>query len=172
MVRPLSMDLRERAVARLASGESVRAVAAALSVAPSSVVKWSQRLRATGGVAGKMSGHVQPKIAGSHRDWLVARVRAEPFTPQGLVASWPGAVRGLITARSGSSCIANSSASKKPGERAERNAKGGAGATAQVDGCNRFWKMFLKKWMFRAGQATGPTRNIGHGTPTRNGAGQ
>ena len=45
MVRPLSMDLRERAVARIAAGESVRKVALALSVAPSSVVKWTQRLR-------------------------------------------------------------------------------------------------------------------------------
>ena len=42
MVRPLSMDLRERAVARIAAGESVRKVARALSVAPSSVVKWTQ----------------------------------------------------------------------------------------------------------------------------------
>ncbi len=39
MTTPLSMDLRSRAMARLAAGESVRAVAAALSVAPSTVVK-------------------------------------------------------------------------------------------------------------------------------------
>ncbi len=94
MVRPLSMDLRQRAVARLASGESVRAVSSALSVAPSSVVKWSQRLRTTGSVApGKMGGHVKPKIAGSHLDWLAARVRAAPFTLRGLVAEL--AERGL-----------------------------------------------------------------------------
>ena len=77
MVRPLSMDLRERAVARIAVGESVRKVARALSVAPSSVVKWTQRLRATGSVApGKIGGHVPPKIAGTHRAWLVARTAA------------------------------------------------------------------------------------------------
>ena len=39
MAKPYSMDLRERAV----GGESVRAIAQALSVSPSSVVKWSQR---------------------------------------------------------------------------------------------------------------------------------
>jgi len=91
MVRPLSMDLRERAVARIAAGESVRKVALALSVAPSSVVKWTQRLRATGSVApGKIGGHVPPKIAGTHRAWLVARTAAA-FTLRGLVPNLPGA---------------------------------------------------------------------------------
>jgi transposase len=93
MVRALSMDLRERAVARIAAGESVRKVALALSVAPSSVVKWTQRLRATGSVApGKIGGHVPPKIAGTHRAWLVARTAAA-FTLRGLVAELAG--RGL-----------------------------------------------------------------------------
>ena len=41
MACPLSMDLRERAMARLAAGERVRAAAAALNISPSSVVKWS-----------------------------------------------------------------------------------------------------------------------------------
>ena len=92
MVRP-SMDLRERAVARIAAGESVRKVALALSVAPSSVVKWTQRLRATGSVApGKIGGHVPPKIAGTYRAWLVARTAAA-FTLRGLVAELAG--RGL-----------------------------------------------------------------------------
>ncbi|MYG53701.1 MAG: hypothetical protein F4204_15515 [Rhodospirillaceae bacterium] len=48
MTRPISMDLRERAMAQLAEGQSVRQVAAVLEVAPSSVVKWSQRPRASG----------------------------------------------------------------------------------------------------------------------------
>src|ERR1700720_4927193 len=88
MVRPLSMDLRERAVARIAAGER------ALSVTPSSVVKWTQRLRATGSVApGKIGGHVPPKIAGAHRAWLVARTAAAAFTLRGLVAELAG--RGL-----------------------------------------------------------------------------
>jgi putative transposase len=87
MARPLSMDLRERAIARLEAGESVRAVARALSVSPSSVVKWWGRYRRTGSVApGKMGGHVPPKIAGAQRDWLVERTRSAPFTLRGLVA--------------------------------------------------------------------------------------
>ncbi len=93
MTNPLSKDLRARAMARLAAGESVRTVAAALSVAPSSVVKWSQRLRQTGSVApGKLGGHVLPKIRDGHRDWLIART-ATAFTLRGLVAEL--AERGL-----------------------------------------------------------------------------
>jgi putative transposase len=81
------MDLRERAIARLEAGESVRAVARALSVSPSSVVKWWGRYRRTGSVApGKVGGHVPPKIAGAQRDWLVERTRSAPFTLRGLVA--------------------------------------------------------------------------------------
>jgi putative transposase len=80
-------------VARIAAGENVRKVALALSVAPSSVVKWTQRLRATGSVApGKIGGHVPPKIAGTHRAWLVARTAAA-FTLRGPVAELAG--RGL-----------------------------------------------------------------------------
>ena len=93
MTNPLSMDLRVRAMARLAAGESVRSVAAALSVAPSSVVKWSLRLRRTGSVVpGKLGGHVPPKIRDEHRDWLIARI-ATAFTLRGLVAEL--AERGL-----------------------------------------------------------------------------
>ena len=51
MVRPLSNDLRERAVRAVESGESCHAVAARFDVAVSSVVKWRQRYRATGSVA-------------------------------------------------------------------------------------------------------------------------
>jgi hypothetical protein len=51
MTRALSMDLRERAMARLEKGETCRQVASALQVAVSSVVKWSQRKRATGSCA-------------------------------------------------------------------------------------------------------------------------
>jgi transposase len=94
MAKPLSMDLRRRAIARLAEGWSVRAVAAALSVSPSSVVKWSQRLRATGRLEpGKIGGHVRPKIAGEHRAWLLERTGQADFTIRGLVAEL--AERGL-----------------------------------------------------------------------------
>jgi putative transposase len=94
MTRPLSMDLRTRAMARLAAGESVRAVAVALSISPSSVVKWSQRLRTTGSAApGRIGGYAPSKIVGAHREWLDERVRKEAFTLRGLVVEL--AERGL-----------------------------------------------------------------------------
>ena len=81
MVKPLSIDLRERAMARLDAGETVRDVGEALSVAPSTVVKWSLRRRATGSVApARIGGHVPRKIQGEHEAWLRARMAAGPFT--------------------------------------------------------------------------------------------
>ena len=94
MTKPYSMDLRERAIARVQRGESVRSVAAALSVSASSVVKWSQRFRATGSVApGQMGGHRPRLIVGEHEAWLRARIAARDFTLRGLVGEL--AARGL-----------------------------------------------------------------------------
>ncbi|MER9176958.1 IS630 transposase-related protein [Mesorhizobium sp. M0955] len=45
MAKPYSMDLRERALARLEEGETSYAVAAALKVAVSTVIKWAARKR-------------------------------------------------------------------------------------------------------------------------------
>ena len=85
MSRPYSMDLRERAVARVEAGESARSVAAKLSVSASSVVRWAQRQRRTGSAApGKIGGHRQP-VLGAHRDWLLERTKSD-FTLRGLVA--------------------------------------------------------------------------------------
>lgn len=93
MGRAISMDLRERAMARLAKGESVRQVAAALDVAPSSVVKWSQRFRVTGSCApAGTGGHPPRKIAGAHEVWMLERIKAA-FTLRGLVGEL--AERGL-----------------------------------------------------------------------------
>jgi putative transposase len=85
MTRPLSNDLRERVVAAVRNGESCRAVAARFGVAVSSVVKWSQRLRATGSVApGKMGGHRKP-ILGPHRSFILERIGQTPhLTLHGL----------------------------------------------------------------------------------------
>lgn len=72
-------------MARLEKGESVRRVAAALDVAPSRVVKWSQRLRVTGSCApAGTGGHPSPKIAGAHEAWMLERIKAA-FTLRGLV---------------------------------------------------------------------------------------
>ena len=86
MTRAYSMDLRERAVARVEAGESARGVAAILSVSPSSVIKWAQRFRARGSVAPDKIGGYRPKaIIGEYRVWLLERVGAD-FTLRGLVA--------------------------------------------------------------------------------------
>ena len=86
MARPLSNDLRERAMVRVAAGESIRAIAAALSISAASVSKWSRRLGETGSVTpGKMGGHKPRVLSGAHADWLRARMRDYPFTLRGLV---------------------------------------------------------------------------------------
>ena len=93
MSRAISMDLRERAMARLDEGQTVRKVAEALCVAPSSVVKWSQRRRATGSCApGKLGGRRPRKIVGDHEAWLLKRI-GTAFTLRGLVDEL--AARGL-----------------------------------------------------------------------------
>ena len=78
MTRPLSMDIRERAMARLEAGESTRAAADALRVAVSSVVKWSQRKRATGSVApARMGGNRRPVLGSDDRGYIHTRMAAE-----------------------------------------------------------------------------------------------
>jgi transposase len=56
MTRPLSNDLRSRAVAAVAGGMSCRAVAVRFGVAASTVVKWVGRWRATGTWAPRPQG--------------------------------------------------------------------------------------------------------------------
>lgn len=78
MARPYSLDLRERVVARVLAGETVRSVAWSFGVSVSAVVKWSQRYRATGSVApGKMGGH-RPVLLAAHREFVHARFAEEP----------------------------------------------------------------------------------------------
>lgn len=87
MVRPLSMDLRERIMRRRDAGETTRAIAAALDVSPSAVSKLAKRQRETGSLAhGKIGGHVVPVLSGAVAEWLAGRVRSAPFTLRGLVA--------------------------------------------------------------------------------------
>ena len=87
MTRAYSIDLRERVVASMAGGRSARATAALFGVSVASAVKWSQRQRRTGSVApGKIGGHRKPVLL-PERDWLRARVLAEPdLTLRGLLA--------------------------------------------------------------------------------------
>lgn len=95
MARPYSMNLRQRAMERLAAGETTSEAAAALKVAVSSASKWTARQRATGSAApGKMGGHRRPEMAAP--GWpariaagflgrsSAARMRRSPRRPAGL----------------------------------------------------------------------------------------
>lgn len=75
MVKAYSNDLRERVVAAVAAGDSCRTVAARFGVSVSSVVKWSQRWRATGSVAPDKMGGYRPVLLEPHRDFIVEQVR-------------------------------------------------------------------------------------------------
>jgi transposase len=78
MARPLSIDIRERVVAAVLTGETCRSVAARFRVSVSSVVKWSQRHRATGSVApGKMGGH-RKRVLEPHRAFILERIAQTP----------------------------------------------------------------------------------------------
>jgi len=78
MTRPYSDDLRERVVKAMQAGESCRSVAALFGVAPSSVVKWTQRAARTGSVSpAKMGGYRRPVLE-PHRAWLLEQVQACP----------------------------------------------------------------------------------------------
>ena len=102
MAHPLSNDLRERAMARVAAGWSIRQIATALSISPSCVSKWSQRLRATGSVApGKMGGHKPRVLSGANAEWLRERMRERPFTLRGSSLNSPSAAFASIIARCG-----------------------------------------------------------------------
>jgi transposase len=85
ITRPLSNDLRERVVAAIVGGESCRSVASRFGVAVSSVVKWSQRYRATGSVApGKVGGH-RKRVLEPHRAFVLERIGQTPhLTLHGL----------------------------------------------------------------------------------------
>jgi transposase len=96
MARPYSLDLRERVVSAVASGESCREVAATFNISVASVVKWSQRHRATGSAAAKRMGGNRPQSLAGERDWVLARLAAVPdLTLRALVIEL--GARGVVT---------------------------------------------------------------------------
>src|SRR5262245_7339115 len=78
MARAYSLDLRERVVAAVAAGASCRTAAATFKVSVSSVVKWSQRFRSEGSPAARRVGGRRPYALAGERDWLLARLAAQP----------------------------------------------------------------------------------------------
>ena len=86
MAGPYSIDLRRRAVAAVAGGQSRRQVAKLFNVGESSVIRWCARQAASGTCAAKpMGGHRRPILL-SERDWLLARLSVAPdLTVRGLL---------------------------------------------------------------------------------------
>ncbi|MGO7273528.1 helix-turn-helix domain-containing protein, partial [Rhizobium ruizarguesonis] len=98
MTQPYSEDLRERAMARLTAGETIRSIAAALSISPSCVSKWKRRLAETGALTpGRIGGHKKRTLSDERAEWLRQRCCSGPFTTRGLVAEL--AERGIKTDR-------------------------------------------------------------------------
>jgi putative transposase len=96
MTAPYSMDLRERALARKAAGETHRQIAEALRISPSCVSKWTRRERETGSLApGQIGGYKPRTLSGEIAWWLRERVALGPVTLRGLTAEL--AERGIKT---------------------------------------------------------------------------
>jgi transposase len=84
MTRPYSKDLRDRVVGSVAGGRSCRATAVIFGVSVASVVKWSQRWRATGSAAAKKMGGWRQLLLKSEREWLLARLASVEHPPDNL----------------------------------------------------------------------------------------
>lgn len=78
MPRAYSNDLRERVAASVASGRSCRETAALFGVSVASVVRWSQRHRATGTASALPVGGKKGLVLEPHRAWLLDRLAAVP----------------------------------------------------------------------------------------------
>src|SRR5215468_3137200 len=85
--RPYSQDLRDRVLGSVASGRTCRATAALFGVSVASVVKWSQRWRASGSAAAKQAGGWRQLRLQREREWLLARIAEKPdLTLRAMVA--------------------------------------------------------------------------------------
>src|ERR1700748_1771800 len=87
MARPYSQDLRDRVIGSVASGRTCRAAAALFGVSVASVVKWSQRWRASGSAAAKPMGGCKQLLLKSERECLLRRIAEKPdLTLRAVVA--------------------------------------------------------------------------------------
>jgi len=76
MAKPYSLDLRERGVAAVESGQSIRAVGKVFGVSASTASKWTKRKRETGSPAAKQVDGYCPLLLAPERQWLLERVAA------------------------------------------------------------------------------------------------
>jgi transposase len=81
-------------VGAVLAGQSCRAVSKTFGVSIASVVKWSQRFRATGSAVAKPMGGKRPFALASEHDWVLARIAEVPdITLRALAAEL--ALRGV-----------------------------------------------------------------------------
>ena len=78
MPRPYSNDLRERVVSAVRSGETCRSVANRFGVSVASVVKWSQRHRATGSVVPDRMGGYRRAVLEPYRAFIIEQIGRTP----------------------------------------------------------------------------------------------
>ena len=78
MPAPMSLDLRERIVAAVEQGSSIREAARRFAVNPSAAIKLMQRVRATGSaLPARFGGHRRPLLA-PHETDLRRLIAASP----------------------------------------------------------------------------------------------
>jgi transposase len=75
---PYSADLRARVISAVYAGASCQKVAAQYGLNKSTVGKWVLRFRQTGGVAAKPMGGDRFSRLKDEREWILARIAAEP----------------------------------------------------------------------------------------------
>ncbi|MEY8828790.1 hypothetical protein AB9K34_10290 [Sedimentitalea sp. XS_ASV28] len=74
MTKPYSNDLCERVVVTMQSGARCGSVAARFGIAPSNVVRWTQRAAQTGSLSPAQMGGYRRPILEPCRAWLLDRV--------------------------------------------------------------------------------------------------
>ena len=74
MAKPYSADLRTRVAAAIAEGETCRSIADRFDIAPSTVVKWSKRVRETGSPAPAKFGGYRTCILEPHRAFILTAI--------------------------------------------------------------------------------------------------
>jgi transposase len=78
MTRAYSNDLRSRVMREVKKGATCRSVANIFGVAPSTVVKWAQRMRKTGHYDAMPQGGDRRSRLKEERQWLLQQIKEFP----------------------------------------------------------------------------------------------
>ena len=82
---PYSNGMRSQIIAVVEAGASCREVAVQYGVSTSAVRKWTLRYRRTGSTSAKPAGGDRTTVLDSERDWITARLAAEPELPPSTI---------------------------------------------------------------------------------------